>query len=158
MITLFSISTCVTIHNPEFLLTKTPEHEHERRARCKATTYCYQYLTKHRDKFQITTYTLTLTLTNCLTTMVCAFTSFLFQGMGGSQMISLISVYVVYFIADDRSAVFNTIWETEHNNAMNWNEWKTGMELLLPVVYWMTAVNRRMDTRGVHECIASLAS
>ena len=28
------------------------------------------------------------------------------------------------------------------------------MELLL--VYWMTAVNRRMDMRGVHECIASL--
>ena len=156
MITLFSISTCITIHNPQFLLTETPEHEHEheRRARCKATTYCYQYLTKHRDKFKITTYT--LTLTNCLTTMVCAFTSFLFQGMGGSQMISLISVYAVYLIADDRSAVFNTIWETAHNNAMTWNELQTGMELLL--VYWMTAVNRRMDTRGVHECIASLAS
>ena len=38
MITLFSISTCITIHNPKFLLTETPEHEHERRARCKATT------------------------------------------------------------------------------------------------------------------------
>ena len=63
----------------------------------------------------------------------------LFQGMGASQMISLISVYEVYFIADDWSAVFNTIWETEHNNAMTWNEWKTGMELLL--VYWMTAVD-----------------
>ena len=74
------------------------------------------------------------------------------QGMGGSQMISLISVYVVYFIADDWSAVFNTIWETEQNNAMTWNEWRTGMELLL--VYWMTAVN----TRAVHECIASLSS
>ena len=63
MITLFSISTCITIHNPQFLLTETPEHEHEheRRARCKATTYRYQYLTKHCDKFQITTYTLTLT-------------------------------------------------------------------------------------------------
>ena len=63
----------------------------------------------------------------------------LFQGMGASQMISLISVYEVYFIADDWSAVFNTIWETGHNNAMTWNEWKTGMELLL--VYWMTAVD-----------------
>ena len=31
--------------------------------------------------------------------------TFLFQGMGGSQMISLISVHVVYFIADDWSAV-----------------------------------------------------
>ena len=139
IIELFSISTCITIRNPQFLLTETPEHEHESRARCKATTYCYQYLTKHRDKFQIH-----IDLSNCLTTMVCAFTLFLFQCMGGSQMISLISVYVVYFIADDWSAVFNTIWETEHNNAMNWNEWKTGMELLL--VYWMTAVNRRMGT------------
>ena len=55
IIALFSISTCITIHNPQFLLTETPEHEHERPARCKATTY----LTKHRDKFQITTYTLT---------------------------------------------------------------------------------------------------
>src|SRR4029434_7617228 len=55
MITLFSISTCITIHNPKLSLTETPEHEHERRARCKATTYCYQYLTKHRDKLQITT-------------------------------------------------------------------------------------------------------
>src|SRR4029434_7442114 len=88
---LFSISTCITIHNPQFLLTETPVHEHERRARCKATTYRYQYLTKHCDKFQITTYTLT-----CPTHSL-----FLFQGMGGSQMISLISVYVVYFIADD---------------------------------------------------------
>ena len=56
MITLFSILTCITIHNPKFLLTETPEHEHERRARCKATTFCYQYLTKHRDKFEITTH------------------------------------------------------------------------------------------------------
>ena len=24
------------------------------------------------------------------------------------------------------------------------------------LVYWMTAVNRKMDTRGAHECIASL--
>ena len=39
IIALFSISTCITIHNPQFLLTETPEHEHERRARCKATTY-----------------------------------------------------------------------------------------------------------------------
>src|SRR4029434_953185 len=100
--TLFSISTSITIHNPQFLLTGTPEHEHERRARCKATTYCYQYLTKHRDKFEITTHIdIDIDLSNCLTTMVCAFTSFLFQGMGGSQMISLISVCVVYFIADD---------------------------------------------------------
>src|SRR4029434_1486662 len=104
MITLFSISTRITIHNPKFLLTETPEHEHERRARCKATIYRYQYLTKHRDEFQIH-----IDLSNCLTTMVCAFTLFLFQCMGGSQMISLISVYVVYFIADDLSAVFNTI-------------------------------------------------
>ena len=59
IIALFSISTCITIHNPQFLLTET--HEHERHACCKATTYRYQYLTKHRDKFQITTYTLTLT-------------------------------------------------------------------------------------------------
>ena len=85
MITLFSISTCITIHNPKFLLTETPEHEHERRARCKATTYCYQYLTKHRDN------DIDIDLSNCLTMMVCAFTSFLFQGMGGSQMISLTS-------------------------------------------------------------------
>src|SRR4029434_859362 len=101
MITLFSISTCITIHNPKFLLTETPEYEHERRARCKATTYCYQYLTKHCDKLEITTH-IDIDLSNCLTKMVCAFTSFLFQGMGGSQMISLISVYAVYLIADDQ--------------------------------------------------------
>ena len=59
VIALFSISTYITIHNPQFLLTETPEHEHERCTRCKATTYCYQYLNKHCDKFQITTYTLT---------------------------------------------------------------------------------------------------
>src|SRR4029434_1377939 len=100
IIALFSISTCITIHNPQYLLTETPEHEHERRASCKATTYRYQYLTKHRDKFEITTY-IDIDLSNCLTTMVCAFTSFLFQVMGGSQMISLISVYAVYLIADD---------------------------------------------------------
>ena len=60
ILALFSISTCITIHNPQFLLTESPAHEHERRARCKATTYRYQYLT-NRDKFQKTTYTLTLT-------------------------------------------------------------------------------------------------
>ena len=60
ILALFSISTCITIHNPQLLLTESPAHEHERRARCKATTYRYQYLT-NRDKFQITTYTLTLT-------------------------------------------------------------------------------------------------
>src|SRR4029434_11012128 len=38
------ISTCITIHNPQFLLTESSAHE--RRARCKATTYRYQYLTK----------------------------------------------------------------------------------------------------------------
>src|SRR4029434_4334424 len=76
MITLFSISTCITIHNPKFLLTETPEHEHERRARCKVTTYRYQYLTKHRDKLQITTY---IDLSNCLKTMVCAYTLFCFK-------------------------------------------------------------------------------
>ena len=59
ILALFSISTCITIHNPQFLLTESPAHEHERRARCKATTYRYQYLTKHRDKLQIATYTFT---------------------------------------------------------------------------------------------------
>src|SRR4029434_5773524 len=96
IIALSSISTCITIHNPQFLLTETPEHEHERRARCKPTVYSYQYLTKHRDKFQIHT-----DFCNCLTTLVCTFTLFLVRGMVASQMMSLISVYEVYFIADD---------------------------------------------------------
>src|SRR4029434_1593847 len=107
IIALFSISTCITIHNPQFLLTETPEHEDERRARCKATIYRYQYLTKHRDKLQITTYT--LTENDGVRIHID-----LFQGMGGSQMISLISVYVVYFIADDCAGVFTTLWRHEH--------------------------------------------
>ena len=41
ILALFSISTCITIHNPQFLLTETPAHEHERRARRKAITYRY---------------------------------------------------------------------------------------------------------------------
>src|SRR4029434_9159165 len=89
MITLFSISTCITIHNPKFLLTETPEYEHERRARCKATTYCYQYLTKHCDKFEITTH-IDIDLSNCLKTMVCTFTLFCFKAWEAAKRVCVL--------------------------------------------------------------------